>query len=99
MLIKEAGQVVERENIAREVLGRPLLHFDRSIDTHISRLRRKLGAREDGGERIVTLRGVKPPGRRCTITLRAPCKAGNAAVKARSRSTEKLFWNSVKSNE
>lgn len=58
MLVRAAGNVVERELVAREVLGRELLHFDRSIDTHVSRLRRKLGPREDGGERIVTLRGV-----------------------------------------
>lgn len=58
MLVRAAGNVVERDAIARTVLGRPLLHFDRSIDTHISRLRRKLGPREDGAERIVTLRSV-----------------------------------------
>jgi two-component system response regulator CpxR len=58
MLLRAAGTVVERDAIARQVLGRPLLHFDRSIDTHISRLRRKLGPREGGGERIVTLRSV-----------------------------------------
>lgn len=58
MLLASAGQVIAREAIAREILGRALFHFDRSIDTHISRLRRKLGPREDGAERIVTLRGV-----------------------------------------
>jgi two-component system response regulator CpxR len=58
MLLRDAGNVVGREEIAQRVLGRPLLHFDRSIDTHISRLRRKLGPHPDGGERIVTLRGV-----------------------------------------
>jgi two-component system response regulator CpxR len=58
MLVRAAGNVVERDAIARTVLGRPLLHFDRSIDTHISRLRRKLGPRADGAERIVTLRSV-----------------------------------------
>jgi two-component system response regulator CpxR len=58
MLLRAAGNVVERDAIARTVLGRPLLHFDRSIDTHISRLRRKLGPRADGGERVVTLRSV-----------------------------------------
>lgn len=58
MLVRAAGTVVERDRVAREVLGRTLLHFDRSIDTHVSRLRRKLGPRKDGGERIATLRGV-----------------------------------------
>lgn len=58
ILVRSAGIVVERDRVAREVLGRALLHFDRSIDTHVSRLRRKLGPRADGGERIATLRGV-----------------------------------------
>ncbi len=58
LLVREAGSVVERDRVAREVLGRALLHFDRSIDTHVSRLRRKLGPRDGGGERIATLRGV-----------------------------------------
>src|SRR5687768_16430541 len=51
MLLRKAGKVVERDEIAQQVLGRTLMHFDRSIDTHISRLRRKLGPRRDGGER------------------------------------------------
>lgn len=58
LLMRFVGQVVDREKITREVLGRQLMHFDRSVDTHVSRLRRKLGPRADGNERIVTLRGV-----------------------------------------
>ncbi len=34
------------------------LPFDRSIDVHVSRVRKKLGPRPDGGERITTLRAV-----------------------------------------
>jgi len=50
--------VVDRNEIARQVFDRKLLPFDRSIDTHISHLRRKLGAHSNGGERIKTVRGV-----------------------------------------
>ena len=57
-LLGAAGQVVTREALARDVLGRKLLAFDRSLDMHISKLRRKLGTGADGGERIKTVRAV-----------------------------------------
>lgn len=57
-LMNAAGQVVSREELARDVLKRKLLAFDRSLDMHISKLRRKLGPGADGGERIKTVRGV-----------------------------------------
>jgi two-component system, OmpR family, response regulator CpxR len=39
------------------VLGRPFMPFDRSVDMHVSNLRRKLGIHPEGGERIKTVRG------------------------------------------
>lgn len=57
-LLRSAGRVVERENLAQEVLGRKLSAFDRSLDVHVSNLRKKLGDRADGEERIQTIRGV-----------------------------------------
>ena len=57
-LMNAAGQVVTREALARDVLKRKLLAFDRSLDMHISKLRRKLGPDTNGGERIKTVRGV-----------------------------------------
>jgi two-component system response regulator CpxR len=39
------------------VLKRPYSPFDRSIDVHVSNLRKKLGRYGDGSERIKTLRG------------------------------------------
>lgn len=57
-LLNAAGQVVTREALAQDVLGRKLLAFDRSLDMHVSKLRRKLGPSADGGERIKTVRGV-----------------------------------------
>jgi DNA-binding response OmpR family regulator len=57
-LLRSAGRVVERENLAQEVLGRKLSAFDRSLDVHVSNLRKKLGDRPDGEERIQTIRGV-----------------------------------------
>ena len=57
-LLSEAGQAVSRESLVRKVLGRDFSPFDRSIDTHVYHLRRKLGPLPDGGERIVGIRGV-----------------------------------------
>ncbi|MBM9613673.1 response regulator transcription factor [Desulfobulbus rhabdoformis] len=57
-LIKRIGQVVNREDLAQEVLGRKLEMFDRSIDVHISSLRKKLGHHIHGVERIKTIRSV-----------------------------------------
>lgn len=56
--LKKAGQVVAREDLSREVLGRRLSPFDRSLDMHVSNLRKKLGSRPDGHERIKTVRSV-----------------------------------------
>jgi two-component system response regulator CpxR len=57
-LLGSAGLVVKREDLVRTVLGRELSVFDRSIDMHISHLRKKLGHRAGGAERIKTVRGV-----------------------------------------
>jgi two-component system response regulator CpxR len=57
-LLHAAGQVVTREELATDVLKRKLLAFDRSLDMHISKLRRKLGPAPGGAERIKTVRAV-----------------------------------------
>jgi two-component system response regulator CpxR len=58
LLMHAAGEVVSREDIARKVLDRPLLPLDRSIDVHVSNLRKKLGSAPDGSEYIKTVRSV-----------------------------------------
>jgi DNA-binding response OmpR family regulator len=58
MLVRAAGGVVERDELAKSVLGRSLMPFDRSLDVHVSRLRKKLGPQPGGGERIKALRTV-----------------------------------------
>jgi two-component system, OmpR family, response regulator CpxR len=57
-LLREAGRVVTRERLASAVLGRKFSPFDRSIDMHVSKLRRKLGDSEGEMEHIKTVRGV-----------------------------------------
>ena len=58
LLLKEAGTVVKKEDLSEQVLERELSPFDRSLDMHISNLRKKLGEREDDSERIKTVRSV-----------------------------------------
>ncbi|MBN8727478.1 MAG: response regulator transcription factor [Xanthomonadales bacterium] len=55
LLLREAGRVVSKERISQTVLGRPLGPYDRSIDVHISNLRRKLGEAPDGASPITTI--------------------------------------------
>jgi two-component system response regulator CpxR len=57
-LLLMAGRVVCREDLAEKVLGRKLAIFDRSIDVHVSSLRKKLGHKINGLERIKTVRSV-----------------------------------------
>jgi two-component system, OmpR family, response regulator CpxR len=57
-LLGAAGQVITREQLSQEVLGRSPSPFDRSIDMHISNLRKKLGHKVGAIERIRTVRGV-----------------------------------------
>ncbi len=58
VLLFRAGQVISREELVEEVLGRQLSAYDRSIDVHVSALRKKLGHLSNGSERIRTVRGV-----------------------------------------
>jgi two-component system response regulator CpxR len=57
-LVGEAGTIVRKDQLSRQVLDRSLSPFDRSLDMHISNLRKKLGLRADGSERIKTIRSV-----------------------------------------
>jgi len=58
ILARAAGTVVSRDELSRKALGRRASVFDRSLDVHLSNLRRKLGPLPGGGERIKTIRGV-----------------------------------------
>jgi two-component system response regulator CpxR len=56
-LMRAPGEVVSREALTRTALGRQLLPDDRSLDTHISNLRRKLGSEAEGEVVIRSIRG------------------------------------------
>lgn len=57
LLAQHLGQVVSREQLSQDVLGKRLTPFDRAIDMHVSNLRRKLPDRTDGRPWFKTLRG------------------------------------------
>jgi two-component system response regulator CpxR len=58
VLLREAGRVVTRERLVDTVLSRKFSPFDRSIDMHVSKLRRKLGDSDSSSDHIKTVRGV-----------------------------------------
>jgi len=57
-LAQRAGQVVDKAQLTREALGRDLERFDRSVDVHVSRLRRKLGEASSAAPQIEGIRGL-----------------------------------------
>jgi two-component system, OmpR family, response regulator CpxR len=72
ILMKSAGRIVTREELVKTVLGREFSPYDRSIDTHLSNLRKKLGGAPDAPERIKTIRGIG------YIFLKSAAQAGEA---------------------
>ncbi|MDA8868425.1 response regulator transcription factor [Pseudomonadales bacterium] len=58
VLCEHAHHPVSRDLLYQLVLRRENSPYDRSIDTHVSNLRKKLGARENGVDRIAAVRGV-----------------------------------------
>jgi DNA-binding response OmpR family regulator len=58
VLMRSPGKVVERESLAEEVLGRKFNPFDRSLDMHVSRLRKKLAGDNCSDDRVKTIRGT-----------------------------------------
>jgi DNA-binding response OmpR family regulator len=57
LLMNSAGQVISRDSMTEQALGRKLTVYDRSIDTHISNLRRKLNLEAGKNPEIKNVRG------------------------------------------
>src|ERR1700742_4275651 len=57
LLMRSAGQVISRDSMTEQALGRKLAAYDRSIDTHISNLRRKLDLESGTNPEIKNVRG------------------------------------------
>jgi two-component system response regulator CpxR len=63
-LMRSCGRVVSRDHLSFHLYNRPASPYDRSLDTHMSRIRRKMG---DGRDLILSVRGTGyqlcyPPG-------------------------------------
>jgi two-component system response regulator CpxR len=57
LLVLKPGAVVARDRLFQEALGREENLFDRSLDIHISRLRKKIGPGHNGADRLKSIRG------------------------------------------
>ena len=57
-LIEKAGELISRDDLTQIALNRRLTLYDRAIDMHVSNVRKKIGARADGSQRIKTVRGA-----------------------------------------
>ncbi|MDM8350171.1 response regulator transcription factor [Pseudomonas sp. sp1636] len=55
-LLQQPGEPVDKQELAQLALGRKLTLYDRSLDMHVSNLRKKLGPHPDGHPRILALR-------------------------------------------
>lgn len=56
-LLAHPTEPIDKQALAEHALGRKLTLYDRSLDMHVSNLRRKLGPHADGRPRILALRG------------------------------------------
>ena len=57
-LLQSRGEVVTKRDLYMSALGREPVQHDRSVDMHVSNLRRKLGPDPRGDNRIETIRGI-----------------------------------------
>ncbi|MEE3160939.1 MAG: winged helix-turn-helix domain-containing protein, partial [Pseudomonadota bacterium] len=55
-LMENVGDLVDKDSLSMAALGRQLMAYDRSIDMHVSNLRKKLGKRDDDSDWIKTVR-------------------------------------------
>ena len=55
-LLRQPGEPLDKQDLAQIALGRKLTLYDRSLDMHVSNLRKKIGPHADGRPRIVALR-------------------------------------------
>jgi DNA-binding response OmpR family regulator len=75
-LMGNPGQILTREHLTEMVLDRRFNPFDRSLDMHVSRLRRKLDDAAKLGDQIKTIRSV---GYQLAVPVTHPPASGSAA--------------------
>ncbi|MCL4128049.1 UNVERIFIED_CONTAM: hypothetical protein GTU68_029914 [Idotea baltica] len=57
LLLVKIGEPISKTILAKKALGKSLAIYDRSLDMHVSNLRKKLGCHPDGRQRIMVVRG------------------------------------------
>ncbi|WP_444914384.1 response regulator [Microbulbifer sp. ZKSA004] len=58
VLVQHAGEVVGKEVLTESALGRKLMPYDRSIDVHVSNIRKKLADKGASRDLIINIRGA-----------------------------------------
>ncbi len=58
LLMRAAGEVISKEVLTEKALNRKLTPYDRSIDVHVSNIRKKLSALGANKELIINIRGA-----------------------------------------
>lgn len=58
LLLLAQGKTISRDELSEKALGRQVAFLDRSIDMHVSNLRKKLGTMAGSSERIKSIRGA-----------------------------------------
>ncbi|WP_020210410.1 response regulator transcription factor [Gilvimarinus chinensis] len=58
LLVRQAGQVISKDELTEQALGRKLTPYDRSIDVHVSNIRKKLSTAGASKEQIINVRGA-----------------------------------------
>lgn len=58
LLLESAGKIVDRDQLHRAIFGQEISQADNSLTMLVSRLRKKLGSRPDGGDRIKAIWGT-----------------------------------------
>ena len=83
-LMSAPGQILTREHLTELVLDRRFNPFDRSLDMHVSRLRRKLDDAAKLGDQIKTIRSV---GYQLAVPVVHPPQAGSSGSSSSASST------------
>jgi len=58
ILVRQAGQVISKDDMTEQALNRKLTPYDRSIDVHVSNIRKKLTQAGANKELIINVRGA-----------------------------------------
>lgn len=58
LLMSKAGEVISKDELTEQALGRKLTAYDRSIDVHVSNIRKKLQAAGADKDLIINIRGA-----------------------------------------